>query len=133
MDIPKYAGKAATVGAVGYGLGTVLLRDIDIVGPGGRRVSFAMFAAGATAVGSVASDLMHDLVIPHILKSERWSSTGGTALAGGTSVGSMYGAAYLTEPRIAAEVGLLNLVGLALGAEAGGSYLFHSFIEPLMQ
>ena len=131
MEIAKYAGKAATVGAVGYGVGRVILPNSDILA-GGRRIPFPMFAAGATAVGSIASDVMHDVVIPHILKSERWSDTAGAALAGGTSVGSMYAAAYLTEPALAGQLGLVNLIGLALAAEAGGSYLFHSFIEPLM-
>ena len=132
MEIAKYAGKAATVGAVGYGAGSVILPNSDILLPGGRRLAFPMFAAGATAVGSIASDVMHDVVILHILKSKRWSDTAGAALAGGTSVGSMYAAAYLTEPALAGQLGLVNLIGLALAAEAGGSYLFHSFIEPLM-
>jgi hypothetical protein len=132
MEIAKYAGKAATVGAVGYGAGSVMLPNTAIQLPRGRRIPFPMFAAGATAVGGIASDVMHDVVIPHILKSERWSDTAGAALAGGTSVGSMYAAAYLTEPALAGDLGLVNLVSLALAAEAGGSYLFHSFIEPLM-
>ena len=133
MEIPKYAGKAATVGAIGYGIGSYLQPNTIMALPGGRSVPFNMFAAGATAVGSIASDLMHDQVIHHILKSERWSSTGGAVLAGGTSVGSIYATAYLTDPRITTELGIVNLIGLALAAEAGGSYLFHSFIEPLMQ
>ena len=133
MEIPKYAGKAATVGAVGYGIGSFLQPGTIMELPGGRSIPFNMFAAGATAVGSIASDLMHDQVIPHILKSERWSSTGGAVLAGGTSVGSIYAVSYLTDERVIREGGIMNIIGLALAAEAGDSYLFHSFIEPLMQ
>ena len=133
MEIPKCAGKAATVGAVGCAIGSYLQPGTIMELPTGRSIPFNMFAAGATAVGSIASDLMHDQVIPHILKSERWSSTGGAVLAGGTSVRSIYATAYLTDPRIATKLGIVNLIGLALAAEAGGSYLFHSFIEPLMQ
>ena len=133
MEIARYAGKSATVGAVGYRAGTFMLPDSDIIMSGGRRLSFPMFAAGATAVGSIASDVMHDVVIPHILKSKRWSDTAGAALAGGTSVGSMYAASYLVEPALAGQLGIVNVIGLALAAEAGGSYLFHSLIEPLVQ
>ena len=55
MEIAKYAGKAATVGAVGYGAGRFMLSDSDILLSGGGRLSVPMFAAGATAVGSIAS------------------------------------------------------------------------------
>lgn len=132
MDIPKYVGKGATVGAVGYGIGMALQPGTDLVLPGGRRVGFATFAAGATCVGSMASDIMHDVVLPHILKSDRWNNTASAALAGGTAVGSMYAAAAITDRRLTGEIGLMSLIGLSLAAEAGGSYLFHSFVEPIM-
>ena len=38
MEIAKYAGKAATVGAVGYGAGSVMLPNTAIQLPGGRRI-----------------------------------------------------------------------------------------------
>ena len=133
MDIPKYAGKAATVGAVGYAIGSYLQPGTIMELRGGRSVPFNMFAAGATAVGSIASDRMHNQVIPHVLKSERWSSTGGAFLAGGTSVGSIYAVSYLMDECVIREGGIMNSIGFALAAEADGSYLFHSFIEPLMQ
>ena len=132
MNIPQYVAKSGTVGAVGYGLGMVLQPSTDLVMPGGRRIPFAVFAGGATAFGSMASDVMHDVVLPHILKSERWSNTASAALAGSSAVGSMYGAAAMTDSRLTGEVGLVNLIGLSLAAEAGGSYIFHSFIEPLI-
>ena len=75
---------------------------------------------------------MHDVVLPQILKSDRWSNTASAALAGSTSVGSIYAASALTDPRLTGEVGLMSLIGLSLAAEAGGSYIFHSFVEPLM-
>ena len=132
MNLPQYAAKSATVGAIGYGIGMALKPSTDIVLPGGNRVPFSTFAGGATAVGSMASDLMHDVVLPHILKSDRWSNTASAALASGTSVGSIYAASALTDPRLTGEVGLMSLIGLSLAAEAGGSYIFHSFVEPLM-
>ena len=132
MSIPQYVAKSGTVGAIGYGLGMALRPGTDLVLPGGRRVPFAVFSAGATAAGSMASDIMHDVVLPHILKSERWSDTAGAALAGSTAVGSMYASAAITDPRLTGELGLARLIGLSLAAEAGGSYIFHSFVEPLM-
>ena len=132
MNIPQYVAKGGTVGAIGYGLGMALQPSTDLVMPGGRRIPFATFAAGATAFGSMASDIMHDVVLPHILKSERWSNTASAALAGSSAVGSMYAAAAMTDARLTGELGLMNLVGLSLAAEAGGSYIFHSFIEPIM-
>ena len=131
-DIPKYVGKAGTVGAIGYGLGMVLQPSTDLVLPNGQRVPFSTFAGAACAAGSMVSDVMHDVVLPHILKSERWSNTASATLSGGTAVGSMYAAAAVTDPRLTGELGLINLVGLSLAAEAGGAYIFHSFIEPIM-
>ena len=132
MNVPQYLAKGATVGAIGYGIGMAIQPGTDLVLPGGRRVPFATFAGGATAVGSMASDLMHDVVLPHIMKSDRWSNTASAALAGGTSVGSIYAASAMTDSRLTGEVGLMSLIGLSLAADAGGSYIFHSFVEPLM-
>ena len=131
-QIQQYAGKAATVGATGYALGRMLRGGQLLALPGGRTISFDMFAGGATALGSIAADVMHDTVIPHILKSERFSDTASAAVAGGTSIGTMYAVAAATDPRIVAELGLMNMVGLALGAEAVGGYVYHSVVEPVI-
>ena len=106
----------------------VLQPSTDLVMPGGTRVPFSTFAGAACAAGSMVSDVM----LPHILKSERWSNTASATLSGSTAVGSMYAAAAITDPRLTGELGLINLVGLSLAAEAGGAYIFHSFIEPIM-
>ena len=81
-----------------------------------------MFTAGATAVGSIAPDLLRDQVMSHILKNERWTSTIGAAFTGGTSVGSLYATSYLTYPCVVTELGITNRIGLALAAEAVDSY-----------
>ena len=132
MNLLQYIAKSATVEACGYGLGMALQPSTDLVLPGGTRVQFATFAAGATAFGSMGSDLMHDVVLPHILKSERWNNTASAVLAGGTAVGSIYAASAMTDPRLTGEIGLMSLIGLSLAAEAGGSYIYHSFVEPIM-
>ena len=81
-DIPKYVGKAGTVGAIGYGLGMVLQPSTDLVMPNGTRIPFSTFAGAACAAGSMVSDVMHDVVLPHILKSERWSNTASATFRG---------------------------------------------------
>ena len=131
-QLQNYAGKAATVGATGYAMGRMLRGNQNLALPGGRTIPFGMFAGGATALGSLTSDVMHDTVIPHILKSERFSDAASAAVAGGTSIGTMYAAAAATDPRIVAELGLLNMVGLALGAEAVGGYVWHGFVQPMI-
>ena len=52
--------KSASVGASAYGIMSMVGADADVRLPGGSTVSLPVFAAGASAMGSVVSDLAHN-------------------------------------------------------------------------
>ena len=133
MDQMKpLALKAASVGAVGYGIGRVLRPNTNIVMSGGQRVPFDMFAGGACAAGSVVSDLAHQYVLPQIYTSEKYQNAVSAAVGAGTSTAAAAGAMALAEARLPGEVGLMKIAGMAVAADAIGGYLYQNVIEPAM-
>ena len=56
--------------------------------------------AGAGALMSVTSDVLHQAILSHIHTSEKWSNTAGSALGALTAAGGSYAGFRAMDPRL---------------------------------
>ena len=98
--------------------------------PGGRSVSLPVFAAGASAMGSVVSDLAHNYIFSVLPLDQKYENTEAMAVSAGVSIGSFHSASAVSS-NLPGEIGLVKLAGIALLLNAVGDYVYMSVLAPM--
>ena len=123
--------KAASVGASAYGIMSMVGVDADVRLPGGSTVSLPVFAAGATAVGSVVSDLAHNYIFSFLPLDQKYENTEAMAVSAGVSVGSFYAVSAAVSSTLPAQIGMVEIAGTALLSNAIGDYVYMTVLAPM--
>jgi hypothetical protein len=123
--------KAASVGASAYGIMSMVGPDADVRLPGGSTVSLPVFAAGASAVGSVVSDLAHNYIFSFLPLDQKYENTEAMAVSAGVSVGSFYAVSAAVSSALPAQIGMVEIAGTALLSNAIGDYVYMTVLAPM--
>jgi len=127
-------GKIWTVGATAGVLSKVWGSSIGVGGVNimGQRwplplVAFALFSAT-----SFMTDLIVDYGLPHISHDEKWKDMSSAGPVAGSSAVAAIGGAYLANPAIIAEEGVLKVAGFGIVSEILGEYAYNNWVGPFM-
>ena len=123
--------KAASVGASAYGIMSMVGADADVRLPGGSTVSLPVFAAGASAMGSVVSDLAHNYIFSFLPLDQKYENTEAMAVSAGVSVGSFYAVSAAVSSSLPAQIGMVEIAGTALLSNAIGDYVYMTVLAPM--
>ena len=123
--------KAASVGASAYGIISMVGADADVRLPGGSTVSLPVFAAGASAMGSVVSDLAHNYIFSFLPLDQKYENTEAMAVSAGVSVGSFYAVSAAVSSTLPAQIGMVEIAGTALLSNAIGDYVYMTVLAPM--
>ena len=123
--------KAASVGASAYGIMSMVGADADVRLPGGSTVSLPVFAAGASAMGSVVSDLAHNYIFSFLPLDQKYENTEAMAVSAGVSVGSFYAVSAAVSSALPAQIGMVEIAGTALLSNAIGDYVYMTVLAPM--
>ena len=123
--------KAASVGASAYGIMSMVGADAVVGLPGGRSVPLPVFAAGASAMGSVVSDIAHNYIFSFLPLDQKYENTEAMAVSAGVSIGSFYAVSAAVSSDLPGEIGLVELAGTALLSNAIGDYVYMSVLAPM--
>ena len=123
--------KAASVGASAYGIMSMVGADADVRLPGGSTVSLPVFAAGASAMGSVVSDLAHNYIFSFLPLDQKYENTEAMAVSAGVSVGSFYAVSAAVSSTLPAQIGMVEIAGTALLSNAIGDYVYMTVLAPM--
>jgi hypothetical protein len=89
----------------------------------GNRVPLYM-AAGAAGIGaSLAGDILHEWVLPHIPKNQKFSKSESAVISPLLTAGSYIGMYYLLNPGSIDELGMFNLAVQGVAADFGATYV----------
>ena len=90
--------------------------------------------AGAGALMSVTSDVLHQAILSHIHTSEKWSNTAGAALGALTAAGGSYAGFRAMDPRFVQEqgVGPMRIMAIGVGSEIAGQMAYNNLIKPML-
>ena len=91
-----------------------------------------MTVGAACAMGSVASDYAHSLILPHILYSERMAETESLALEGIVGAAAPVAALAAIDARFLDAYPTARLAGVGVAAEMIGGAVFHRLVSPIM-
>jgi hypothetical protein len=123
--------KAASVGASAYGIMSMVGADADVRLPGGSTVSLPVFAAGASAMGSVVSDLAHNYIFSFLPLDQKYENTEAMVVSAGVSVGSFYAVSAAVSSTLPAQIGMVEIAGTALLSNAIGDYVYMTVLAPM--
>ena len=123
--------KAASVSASAYGIMSMVGADADFRLPGGSTVSLPVFAAGASAMGSVVSDLAHNYIFSFLPLDQKYENTEAMAVSAGVSVGSFYAVSAAVSSTLPAQIGMVEIAGTALLSNAIGDYVYMTVLAPM--
>ena len=123
--------KAASAGALAYGIMSMVGADADVRLPGGSTVSLPVFAAGASAMGSVVSDLAHNYIFSFLPLDQKYENTEVMAVSAGVSVGSFYAVSAAVSSTLPAQIGMVEIAGTALLSNAIGDYVYMTVLAPM--
>lgn len=98
----------------------------------GKAQPVEYVVGGAQAVGSLASELVHSAVFPHIPNHEKWSGSITAAMKVGIPAAAVYAILQSVNPTAAGDMGNLNILGVSLASEAISSYVYEQFVFPWM-
>ena len=123
--------KAASVGASAYEIMSMVGADADVRLPGDSTVSLPVFAAGASAMGSVVSDLAHNYIFSFLPLDQKYENTEAMAVSAGVSVGSFYAVSAAVSSTLPAQIGMVEIAGTALLSNAIGDYVYMTVLAPM--
>jgi hypothetical protein len=133
MPITPMLVKAAATGASAYGVMSVLGPTGTITVPAVGGVSVPTFAAGAAATASVASDLAHTYVFPHLGLDQKYDATESAVTSVAVDVGSFYALAAATNQSLPGELGMATLAATAVVSGAVGNYLYATLLKNMVE
>lgn len=128
--VKEYGIQALTTGVTGFCL-TKALANSASNGSIGSGMNFATAIGTSAAVGSVAAQVAHDYILPHIPQDKRFVSVETAALNAAASGAGALAAIYFMDPRVAMG-NPLTIAGLAVGSEVIGNYAADQFVKPLI-
>ena len=105
--------------------------DADVRLPGGSTVSLPVFAAGASAMGSVVSDLAHNYIFSFLPLDQKYENTEAMVVSAGVSVGSFYAVSAAVSSTLPAQIGMVEIAGTALLSNAIGDYVYMTVLAPM--
>ena len=123
--------KAASVRASAYGIMSMVGVDADVRLPGGSPVSLPVFAAGASALGSVVSDLAHNYILSFLPLDQKYENMEAMAVSVGVSVGSFYAVSAAVSCTLPAQIGMVEIARSALLSNAIGDYVYMTVLAPM--
>jgi hypothetical protein len=99
--------------------------------PGGRSVPLPVFATGASAMGSVVSDLAHNYIFSFLPLDQKDENTEAMAVSAGVSIESFYSVFAAVSSDLPGEIGLAELAGTALLSNAIGDCVYMGVQSPM--
>ncbi len=99
----------------------------------GHKFSLPLATAAAAAIGSLAAEIAHSVVFPHIEPvGKMWSSAASEAFAIGTSTAVQAGVLTLGNSGAVGALGLMHIATTSAIAEIAGSFVYDKFIAPMV-
>ena len=132
QDVTPMLAKAAATGGAAYGVMSVVGPAAQVNVPVVGIVSLPTFAAGAAATGSVASDLAHTYIFPHLGLDQKYDATESAVTSAAVDVGSFYALAAATNQSLPGELGLATIASTALISGAVGNYMYSTVLKPML-
>lgn len=123
-DVKHSLMRGAVVGAAAAAGAMLLFGEGRTIPVFGQEMPAFIPVFLATGAASVATDLTHSYVLPHIPGNQKYAQAESAALAIVASGGITYGLLNLIQP-----VDALPAFGLGAGAYIGGSYIHDQFLN----
>ena len=128
-----HLAKAGTVSAAAYGIANVMgyaSQDIQLYG---RTIPFALFLAASAGTGSLLADMSHNTLFHYLPLSQKYDQVEAAATSAVVSTGAFYLATYAADTRLPGEVGVINMLGTTLLANAVGDYAYSTVLAPMFK
>lgn len=130
--LAKYVAKPATAFAVGSVIGAYVRPSLTVP-VFGTRIPAWVLAGLVCAIGSEASALLHDYVMPHVMDLTLLNRPAETAAAVAVSAGTGALAYNTLVPGSLKEIGVTELITAALAAEVISGYATEMWWKPMLQ
>ena len=126
LDFSKQVIKPIMVGTIGGVFAQMMYGDASTVPLLGRQVSPIMAIGTSIGVASVASELAHDVLFPHLHINHRLSDMSYALYAPAMTAA----ASYFSTTLLIGQVGKpLELGGIGGAAEVAGTYAYTSMVK----
>lgn len=124
----KYATQAGVSAAAWHWI--IGRKGSGVVLPGGMFINNAILGAGLGIVSALSTDVLHDTVLNYMSKDDRLRHVEGAVLAPSMAAGSAFVASKVLHPTLSADVGHIELLGIAAASELVGQWVYENMVVP---
>ena len=125
--------KAGTVGAAAYGIANIIYYAAQAIQLYGTTVPFAPFMAASAGTGSILADMSHTTLFHYLPLSQKYDQVEAAATSAAVSTGIFYLATYAADIRLPGVVGVVDMLGTTLLANAIGDYAYSTVLAPMFE
>ena len=126
-----YLIKPSLSGGVAYGVSSFLKPGWNIYSLTGQKYNLAMFSFVAGFASSILTNVAHDYILPHLMKSGGKEITA-QLFGAGVQLGGTAAMTYFVNPQALSDIGLPSLAIQAVASEIISTYLYDYFVEPML-
>ena len=98
----------------------------------GHKVSRSVMTGAGFALGTIATDVAHDHILPHIVKSKKFQSIASILLSAGVNVGTIYAIHGLVNAKTLAYLSMTELAAEGAAITVATDWITDRFIVPMI-
>lgn len=98
----------------------------------GTSINIPLFTGLAIGTASFVADIVTDLLMPFVSRQQMLTTPLSAVTQLGAVAGASIGMHYILNTKSPGRRGFFNITGIAIASELASSYVYHSFIEPIL-